>query len=131
MTKIGVAYYTPVALCAEVPGILRKVVEQQDKCKVVRCGMIGFGDSSLDYELQYDVYSDLYDFVFDARHKVSIGILRAFGEAHVDFAWPTQVAIAAGSDGRPVEDGSVQSVPPALIDSGPTPTSGEKAPDSE
>jgi small-conductance mechanosensitive channel len=134
VTAIGIAYYTPAALCAEVPAILRKVVEAQDKCKLVRCGLIGFGDSSLNYELQFDVYSDLYDIVFQARHEVSLGIVRAFGDAHIDFAWPTQVTIAAGSDGRPVADAAAEPaaevVPNAeTVEGPPSPTSHEKAPD--
>lgn len=104
VTKVGIAYYTPPDVCAEVPNILRKVVEAQAKCKLVRCGLVGFGDSSLDYELQFDVYSDLYDVVFNARHEVSVGIIHAFADAHIDFAWPTQVAIPARADGRPVDE---------------------------
>ena len=134
--KIGIAYYTPVDLCADVTKIIAKVVAATDKCKLVRCGLTGFGDSSLDYELQFDVYSDLYDKVFDARHRVSIGILRAFNEARIDFAWPTQVGITAGADGRPVMDRSDANCLPAgeerddsSIASEDSPSSEEKAPD--
>jgi small-conductance mechanosensitive channel len=133
--KVGIAYYTPVNLCADVPKIIAKVVAAIDKCKLVRCGLIGFGDSSLDYEVQFDVYSDLYDVVFDARHRVSIGILRAFNDAHIDFAWPTQVGIPAAADGRPVSGRLGAPRPPegaaddASMGAAGSPSSAEKAPD--
>lgn len=134
--KVGIAYYTPVELCADVPKILATVVGAIDKCKLVRCGLTGFGDSSLDYELQFDVYSDLYDTVFDARHRVSVGILRAFNNAHIDFAWPTQVGIPASADGRPMsyQGGGDLAAPPVGDDGdssamGDSATAHEKAPD--
>jgi len=135
VTKVGIAYYTPPDVCAEVPAILRKVVAAQDKCKLVRCGIVNFGDSSIDYELQYDVYSDLYDVVFNARHEVSVGILHAFADAHIDFAWPTQVAIPAGSDGRPVDEapepgsGATALPSPAATADPGSPSTHEKAPE--
>lgn len=83
--------------------MLREVVEKHEKCVLVRCGLANFGASSLDFELQFDVRSELYDEVFNARNDVSIGILKAFNDAGIDFAFPTQVAINARADGRPID----------------------------
>src|SRR5206468_3471110 len=52
--SIGVTYYTSEDVCDRIPDMLRTLVAAVPKCKVVRVGMIGFGDSSLDYELQFD-----------------------------------------------------------------------------
>ena len=100
---LGVAYYTSPELCERIPDMLREEVEAHDKCTLVRCGLANFGASSLDFELQFDVRSELYDEVFKARNDVSIGILKAFNEAGIDFAFPTQVAISARADGRPID----------------------------
>jgi len=39
--------------------------------------------------------------VFNARHQVSVGLLRAFADAGIDWAWPTQVTIVGDAEGRP------------------------------
>ena len=100
---LGVAYYTSPELCERVPAMVGDVIAAHDKCVLVRCGLSNFGASSLDFELQFDVRSELYDEVFNARNDVSIGILKAFNDAGIDFAFPTQVAINARADGRPID----------------------------
>ena len=124
---LGLAYYTSPELCARVPDMIKALIDREDKCEMVRCGMQGFGDSSLDFELQFDVRSENYDEVFNARHAVCVAILAAFNDAQIDFAWPTQTTIAAGPDGRPMvrpaKDGAGPVVPPA-----PRPVAGAGAP---
>jgi small-conductance mechanosensitive channel len=131
---LGVAYYTSPDLCERVPQMVRDVVEAHDKCVLVRCGLANFGSSSLDFELQFDVRSELYDEVFNARNDVSIGILKAFNEAGIDFAFPTQVAINARADGRPIDpvdtiepEGEAKDVAAEPVEH--PPTSSEIAPD--
>ena len=99
---IGVIYQTPPEVCATIPEMVRGIVEGHEKCTVVRCGMTGFGASSLDYELQFDVHSQNYDVVFNARSAVCIAILRAFNEAGIEFAYPTQTSFMAAPDGKAV-----------------------------
>nr|WP_231638980.1 mechanosensitive ion channel family protein [Sphingomonas profundi] len=99
---IGVIYQTPPEVCAEIPDMLRRIVEGQEKCTLVRCGMTGFGASSLDYELQFDVHSQNYEVVFNARSAVCIAILQAFNEAGIEFAYPTQTSFTAAPDGRAI-----------------------------
>nr|ART37942.1 F10 [uncultured bacterium] len=121
--KIGVIYQTPVEVCEQIPAMIRKIVEAQDKCSVVRVGMTGFGDSSLDYELQFDVHSEVYNEVFDAHSHVCLAILRTFNEAGIEFAYPTQMSIVAGPDGKPLPGTSDASQPTgdAPIDTTPAP----------
>lgn len=97
---VGVTYYTPEEVCDRIPDILRKIVASVDKCTTVRVGMTGFGGSSLDFELQFDVASQVYNEVFDARSKVCLGILRTFNKMGIEFAFPTQVNITADQAGR-------------------------------
>lgn len=99
---IGVVYYTPADVCDRIPGLLREIIESVAKCKLVRVGMIGFGESSLDFELQFDVLSKVYDEVFTARSRVCLAILRRFNDLGIEFAFPTQTTITAGPDGRAV-----------------------------
>ena len=99
---IGVTYQTPPETCARIPEMVKGIVEAQAKCSLVRCGMTGFGASSLDYEVQFDVHSEVYDEVFAAKSAVCIAILAAFNQAGIDFAYPTTVTMTAGPDGRVV-----------------------------
>jgi len=96
---IGVIYQTPPDVCAAIPAMIKEIVESQDKCKLVRCGMTGFGDSSLNYEVQFDVVSEVYDEVFAARSLVCIAILQRFNAEGIEFAYPTQTSFTAAPDG--------------------------------
>jgi small-conductance mechanosensitive channel len=97
--KFGVTYQTKPETCEKIPEMLRAIVEGHDKCTLVRCGMTGFGASSLDFELQFDVHSEVYDVVFDTQSKVLIAILAAFNGAGIEFAYPTQMTFTAAPDG--------------------------------
>ena len=97
---IGVIYQTPIAQCRAIPDMLRAATESVENCVVVRTGMTGFGASSLDYELQFDVRSEVYDVVYAARHQVCMAILESFNDAGIDIAYPTQINFTAGPDGK-------------------------------
>ncbi|GGE91719.1 mechanosensitive ion channel family protein [Sphingomonas prati] len=99
---IGVIYQTPVDVCRAIPNLLRTATESVDKCVVVRTGMTAFGASSLDYELQFDVRSEVWDVVYAARHAVCIAILDTFTREGIEFAYPTQLNFTGGPDGRAV-----------------------------
>jgi small-conductance mechanosensitive channel len=117
--KIGVTYQTPPDTCENIPEMLRAIVEGHDKCTLVRCGMTGFGASSLDFEMQFDVHSNVYDEVFQTQSRVLIAILKAFNAAGIEFAYPTQTTFTAAPDGTlvmpyadPTHPGDEQRGPP-------------------
>ena len=114
---IGVGAYTSPETCERIPDMIRDIVRAQDKGEFVRCGLVNFGASTLDFELQFDVRSELYDEVFQARHAVLVGILAAFARARIDLAFPTQVTVTADATGRP-----------APLTDDPAPALGEKEP---
>ena len=95
----GLIYQTPPEVCARVPDMIREIVEGHELTTLVRCGLTGFGASSLDYELQFDVHSADYEQVFRTRSAICIAILRAFNEAGIEFAYPTQTSFTAAPDG--------------------------------
>jgi small-conductance mechanosensitive channel len=69
---------------------------------VVRCCATSFGASSIDCELVYDDRSTDADTL--AKHKSAIvtGIMKAFAEQKIDFAYPTQTTFTAAPDGTMV-----------------------------
>ena len=106
--SFGIIYQTPPETCAGIEGIVRELVAGQDKAEFIRCGLKAFGQSSLDYELQFDVRSADFDEVFEVRAALLIDILRTFNERGIQFAYPTQTAFTAAPDGTlimPYPDG--------------------------
>ncbi len=96
---IGVIYQTDPDACAAIPDILRAVVEGEGQI-FVRSGFIGFGASSLDFEVEFDSVTGDWDQVYALRHRIGIGILRAFNERGLEFAYPTQTTFTAAPDGQ-------------------------------
>jgi len=99
LLPFGLVYQTPPETCAAIPDMVRRLVEAQDKAGFVRCGMTAFGASSLDFELQFDVHATDFEQAFAARSAICMAILKAFDEAGIAFAYPTQTSFTAGPDG--------------------------------
>jgi small-conductance mechanosensitive channel len=66
---------------------------------LIRCGLMRFGTSSLDFELQFDVFDDDYNRVFMHRHAIGVALMQRFRAEGISFAYPTQVAFTADPDG--------------------------------
>lgn len=96
---IGVIYQTPPDVAEQIPDILRAVVEAHDGV-FIRSGFLGFGASSLDFEVDFDVYLPSWDDIYMIRHKVGLAILRRFKDRGIEFAYPTQTTFTAAPNGR-------------------------------
>jgi small-conductance mechanosensitive channel len=115
--KFGLATNTPPDKCRQVSDIAAKVVADQPKTGLVRCGMTGFGDSSYDYELQADVQSTDYEITFRTRDAIAIGLIEALGAAGIEFSNPSQTVFFAAPDGTLVAPpGSVRPAPEKKAD---------------
>ncbi len=99
---IGVTYQTDAETCARIPAILREVVEAEARV-FVRCGLIGFGASSIDFELLFDSEGADYAAFYDGRTAVGVAILRRFAGEGIEIAYPTQVNLTARADGTIVD----------------------------
>jgi len=95
----GIVYQTSPEICARIPDLVREAVSSCEKCVFLRCGMTGFGASSLDFTLEIDVRSEIWQEVFDTRHEVLIKILDLFNTQGIAFAYPTQTSYTAAPDG--------------------------------
>jgi small-conductance mechanosensitive channel len=98
--NFGIIYQTDPDAADGLGKLVRGIVESVDKCRLVRCGIVNFGASSIDYELRFDVNSEIYDEVFDARHAIAIKLLNAFKERGIEFAYPTQTSFTAAPSGE-------------------------------
>jgi len=98
---LGIIHQTPLDVITRIPEILREVVESQDQ-EFVHAGMVAFGTSSLDFELEFDVPDPDDTDYFMSRHRVAIAILQRFKAEGIAFAYPTQTSFTAAPDGRMV-----------------------------
>lgn len=96
----GLIYQTDPKTLAQVPEIVRAIVEQDNRAHLIRCALLGFGDSALNFELILDVPSADPTQVAGVRAAIALDILKAFTERTIDFAYPTQTAFTAAPDGR-------------------------------
>ena len=96
---IGVIYQTKPEEARRIPGLLKKIVEENDAV-FIRSGFVGFGDSSINFELDFDIMSSEYDVVYEGRHRIGLAILQAFNEEGLEFAYPTQTTFTAAPDGE-------------------------------
>ena len=95
----GLTYQTAPDVCAGVPELVRGIVAAHPRTAFVRCGFTGFGASSLDFELQFDVHSPDFELAFATRDAIGLEMLKAFNDAGIAFAYPTQTSFAAAPDG--------------------------------
>ena len=97
-----------------IPAIMQEVVEANG-ATFVRCGFVGFGDSSIDFQLDFDVMSPEYAVAFETTHRVGLAILQRFNEEGIEFAYPTQTTFTSAPDGTMImpypEGGFVPTTP--------------------
>ncbi|HMI19656.1 MAG TPA: mechanosensitive ion channel domain-containing protein [Sphingomonas sp.] len=85
---LHIAYHTPPKVLGGIQAMVKAAVEAQDKCKLVRCGISDLTLPTIEIQVQFDVLSQSWDKVFQARHEIAIGLLAAFEGAKIEFAGP-------------------------------------------
>lgn len=98
---LGVIYQTAPEVALAIPCVLQEIVEAH-ALDFVRSGFIGFGASSLDFELEFDSPGEDFQAAYDARHVVGLAILQRFNADGIAFAYPTQTSFTADPAGRMV-----------------------------
>ena len=96
--RLSLIYQTPPEKARRIPAMLRAIVEAENE-EFVRAGFVGFGPSSIDFELVFDVRSDDFEETFTTRHNVGLTILERFRDEGILFAYPTQTTFTAAPDG--------------------------------
>jgi small-conductance mechanosensitive channel len=99
----GVTYQTPPEMMARLSDEVRSVVDAVPEARFDRCFFIGFGASSLDFELIFHVDHEELPVMLAARHRVGIGLLQRFAELGVEFAYPTHTSFTAAPDGTLID----------------------------
>ena len=95
---LGLVQWIPVETLKRFPAMLKEVVESCDQ-KFVRAGFINFGNSSYDFDLEFDSEHAGFKEFFDARHAVGVAIIERLNAEGIELAYPTQTAFTAAPEG--------------------------------
>ena len=87
---LGVEYGTPVEKLERIPEIIRGIIDAHPDTRFDRAHFKEYGDFSLNFETVYYVNSREYQVFMDTVQDVNFSIYRAFAEASIEFAFPTQ-----------------------------------------
>jgi small-conductance mechanosensitive channel len=95
----GLVYQTRPEKLAQVPELVRSVVKSRPGCSLVRCAILGFGPSSIDFELLFDSATTDPELVGADRTTIVIELMKTFALHGLHFAYPTQTTFTAAPDG--------------------------------
>ncbi len=95
----GLIYQTSPDQLDKVSSLAKGAVESRKNCTFVRCAILGFGPSSIDFELVFDSRTTDANKVAADRTAVALAVLRSFAEHQLEFAYPTQTSFTAAPDG--------------------------------
>jgi small-conductance mechanosensitive channel len=87
---VGVTYQTPAEKLERVPGIIREIIEAQERCRFDRSHFAAFGDFSLNFETVYYVTVPDYTVYMDVQQAINLALYRRFEQEGIEFAYPTQ-----------------------------------------
>ena len=108
---LGLVYDTSPEACRAVPGMLKELVEGLE-LTFVRAGFVNFGDSTLDFEVEFESPAPEYQRAYDARHAVGIAILEKFNAEGIEFAFPTQTQLRTELVEEPGKEAGAGGPPP-------------------
>ena len=98
---IGVIYQTSPDDARRIPEILKEIIESHG-ARFVRSGFVGFGDSSIDFQVDFDFDDIGFDTMYQGTHAIGLSILQRFNDEGYEFAYPTQTSFTAAPDGEMV-----------------------------
>jgi small-conductance mechanosensitive channel len=97
--RFGLVYQTGSETLRRIPDLARGVVAPHSGTTYIRCGLVGYGQSSLDHELVFEVEGQDFEPAFGTRHAIAIELLEAFEREKISLAYPTQTSFTAAPDG--------------------------------
>jgi small-conductance mechanosensitive channel len=96
---LSLVYSTAPEISAQLAEIIAPLVNANERCHFVRCGLETFATSSLDFTLIYDIEADDPNDILACKNAVNLAILREFANRKISFAYPTQTTYTAAPDG--------------------------------
>ncbi len=96
---IGVAYETPPEQLEALPDMLTGIAEEAGGT-VARASFEDFGDSSVNFNLWFDIPGDDWPTAHKVRDRVIIGVLRRFASEGISIPFPTQTTYTSDPSGK-------------------------------
>ena len=88
--SFGVLYQTSPQQLQQIPGIVRGIIEAQERARFDRAHFSRFGESSLDFEVVYWMKEPDYGRYMDTQQAINLALFQAFAEAKIGFAYPSR-----------------------------------------
>jgi small-conductance mechanosensitive channel len=88
--KLGVVYQTLADTLAEIPSLVKEIIEKQPDTTFDRGHFATYGDFSLNFEFVYFVLSSDYVKFMDTQQRINLEIYKEFENRGIEFAYPTQ-----------------------------------------
>jgi small-conductance mechanosensitive channel len=95
--SIGVVYSTPPDIIKVIPQWVEDIIKKYPQVEFDRAYFVGFGDSSLNFELVYFVLDSDYKVAAGVTQDILVEILACFNAHKVGFAFPTRTIHWEGS----------------------------------
>ena len=90
--KFGVVYETSAEKLAQIPDLIREIIEATENASCDRAHFSGYGEYSLDFEVVYFINTSDYAVYMNAQQEINLAIKTKFAEREIEFAYPTQIA---------------------------------------
>ena len=87
---LGITYDTPTSELKQIPGIIKKIIDDLDGATYERAHFKEFADFSLNFEIVYFVLSQDYNVYMERQQEINFLIKEAFDKQGLEFAFPTQ-----------------------------------------
>lgn len=87
---IGVTYQTPHEKLKNIPGMIKKIIESQEKVEFDRVHFKEYGNFSLNFEAVYWVLDPDYNVYMNINQSINLLIFEQFDKEKIEFAYPTQ-----------------------------------------
>lgn len=88
--SLGVIYQTTSEQLKEIPGIIRKSIDETEMSEFDRAHFVSYGDFSLNFDIVYYVLSGDYGKYRDIQQEINFAIKEEFEKRGIEFAYPTQ-----------------------------------------
>ena len=88
--SFGVTYDTPTEKLKKVPGIIESIIKEETNINFDRAHFLKYSDSSLDFEVVYNVLSGDYNLYMDIQQSINFKIKEAFEVENIEFAFPSR-----------------------------------------
>jgi small-conductance mechanosensitive channel len=101
--SIGVVYQTKAKQLAEIPGIIKNIIESNPETTFDRAHFARYGDSSLIFEVVYFVQSPDFNTYMNIHQKINLTIFEEFEKRGIEFAYPTQTLFVNKTENNKTE----------------------------